>query len=163
MNNKKNGFTLVELLATLVILGIVLSITIVTVNGGFRSAKDKTEDVFVKTIEDALNIYIDSDAKRLNYNNEVGCIKKTHGSVKIYKASGSLSFNNVINSDYSPITASDLVNPANEGVSCNSMAPIEIYRDNDYVYYYKVAKNSFNCLLNSDGYITNLPKIDTCN
>ena len=41
----KKGFTLVELLATIVILGIVVGITMYSVNGGFKSAKEKTENV----------------------------------------------------------------------------------------------------------------------
>ena len=56
----KKGFTLIELIATITILGIVVGITIYAVNGGFDKAKKKSEDIFVKTLEDAINIYIDS-------------------------------------------------------------------------------------------------------
>ena len=54
MNEK--GFTLVELLATLVILGIVVGITIVGLNINYRETKQKTEEIFVSTLEDALNL-----------------------------------------------------------------------------------------------------------
>lgn len=156
----KKGFTLVELLATLVILGIVVGITIVGVNGGFRNAKEKTEDVFVKTLTDALDIYLDSDAKKLNYTIFSGCeVTKKLGTAKMYKATGNITFANIINSEYAPLIESDLVNPANKGVSCkrSDNIPVEIYRDSDYVYYYKVAKSSFTCLLDTEGYISNLP------
>ena len=156
---KKNGFTLVELLATLVILGIVMTITIITVSNSYGDAKTKTENVFIKTIEDALSIYLDSNAKELNYSTAVGDIRKSHGTVKLYKA-GNLTFQNVISSNYSPITASDLVNPANEKV-CTVGALVEIYKDEDYVYYYAVKKSNLGCLNNTSGedgsYITNLP------
>ena len=51
----RRGFTLVELLATLVILGIIMGIVIVSATGGFGNAKDKTEDAFVSTVEDAMD------------------------------------------------------------------------------------------------------------
>lgn len=166
MERKKNGFTLVELLATIIILGIVVGLTVVGTNGAFRNAKARTEDVFVKTLEDALDIYVDSDAKRLKFpdeNEEPICtINKTHKKgVKVYKAKDNVTFANVINSDYSPLVESEVVNPANEETKCSLGAAVSIYRDEDFVYYYKVAKSGFNCLLNTDGYISTLPS--TCN
>ena len=53
----RRGFTLVELLATLVLLGIIMGIVLVSINGNFGDAKNQTEDVFVSTIEDALDVY----------------------------------------------------------------------------------------------------------
>lgn len=168
MNNR--GFTLVELLATLVILGIVVGITLVTINGGFGNTKEKTEDVFVKTITDALDIYIDSDARNLTFNktSAVCTLNKTHKTgVKVYKTS--VTFLDVINSRFHPILRSDLVNPANKDSDNYQCFPevsgvidygtLNIYVDEDYVYYYKIKKADFKCL-NSTGYISNLP--DEC-
>ena len=153
----KKGFTLVELLATLVILGIVVGITIVSVTSSFRNAKDKTENVFVGTLEDALDIYLDSDARKLGFSTTKTCtLNKTRGSVNVYKSTNALTFKDIINSSYSSLVEQDLVNPANEKVACNSNVSVEIYRDDDYVYYYKVSKDNFGCLKNG-GYITNLP------
>ena len=155
MNRK--GFTLVELLATIVILGIVVGVTVVSINGIFGNTKKKTEDVFVKTLEDALNIYLDSDAHGLKFSNtEVCIIAKKHGNVKVYKSSDNLTFNDIINSRYSPLTESDIKNPANETVKCDLGAAVNIYRDGDYVYYYKVEKSNLKCLIDND-IITNLP------
>ena len=154
MNRK--GFTLVELLATLIILGIVIGITIVGVNGGFRNAKDKTEEVFIKTLTNALDIYLDSgDAKELEYS-PICTISKKLGTAQVYKAT--VSFKNVIDSEYAPLVEKDLVNPANLDVSCNasSSIPVDVYYDSDRVYYYRVAKSDFGCL-KTTGYITNLP------
>ena len=58
----KKGFTLVELLATLVIIGIVVGFTIVGINYNINNTKKKTEDIFIGTIKDAIKVYLDSDA-----------------------------------------------------------------------------------------------------
>lgn len=192
MNNK--GFTLVELLATLVILSIVIGITITTMNLNFRDTKEKTEDVFVDTIRDAIDVYLDSDAKSLSFtefkNNEGKdiCINKKYGEVNVKKVD--VTFDKVISSKYRPITEGDLVNPANEKVSCGEPNNIKltVYRDEDFVYYYSINKSEFaldgkdSCLLNNsskvketkkDEYgndiniyysdvISNLPEIKVC-
>ena len=170
MNRK--GFTLVELLATLVILGIVAGITIVSVSGIFKSTKDKSEDVFVDTIKDTMDMYLSSDAKKLSFDSENICsntISKTHGVVSVYKGQfqykdgeeikyRDINFGDVINSEFKPITEKDLVNPANEEVDCGSVSDItvNIYRDDDFVYYYSIDKDEFaenggiSCLLNDE-------------
>lgn len=165
MNRK--GFTLIELLATLVLLGIVTGITVFSVSGIFNNTKNKSEDAFVETIKDAMDIYLsgnnpkDSNGNKLNFTECSNKLNKTHGLVKVYKAS--TYFNSVINSEYRPISQGDLVNPANEEVSCKNADNIgvTIYRDDDYVYYYKIQKDAFGCLKKS-GVITNLPEGFDC-
>ena len=158
----RHGFTLVELLATLVVLGIIMGIVVVSVNGNFGDAKKQTEDVFVATIEDALDVYLDSDAKNLKFpykSEDSFCtLNKTHGSVSVFKSSTVVTFHDVINSTYHPIAQSDLINPANKDEVCanGSNIKVNIYRDSDYVYYYSVEKSEFDCL-NTSGKITNLP------
>ena len=93
----KKGFTLVELIATIALLGIVMGIAIYAASGGFSEAKNKTEDVFIKTLQDALNIYTDSDAKRLSFATSSTCsIEKRFGNANVYKNSTAITFNNVI-------------------------------------------------------------------
>ena len=160
----KKGFTLVELLATLVILAIVVGITVTSLSGNFKGTKEKTEGVFVKTIEDALNMYLDTDAKNIKHwtTSPVCTINKTHGARKVYKATDNLTFQDVIDSTYRPITINELVNPANkdsENYQCfknGNYGTLNVYRDDDYVYYYKINKSDFGCL-NTTGDITNLP------
>lgn len=162
MNNK--GFTLVELIATIVILALIMGICFAFALSAFGDAKEKTEDVFVDTIEDAMDIYLSSDGKELNFSTKCNnLLEKKSGNVEVYKAT--VKFLDVINSKYRPITQNDLVNPANKDVDCNNAnnISVNIYRDSDYVYYYSINKNSFGCLLNvneDDGYsslISNLP------
>ena len=155
----RRGFTLVELLATLVILGIVTSIVLIGINGGFNNAKDKTEDVFVKTVKDAMDIYLDSDAKKLNFSKTAVCtLNKTHGKSKVYKSSDNITLNSVINSEFHPITQDDLVNPVNSS-KCDKNTIVNIYRDEDYVYYYEI-DGDMGCLINTNN-ISILP--EECN
>lgn len=155
----RRGFTLVELLATLVILGIVTSIVLIGINGGFNNAKDKTEDVFVKTVKDAMDIYLDSDAKKLNFNKVAICtLNKTHGKSKVYKSNDNITLNSVINSEFHPISENDLVNPVNSN-KCDKNTVVNIYRDDDYVYYYEI-DSDMGCLINTNS-ISILP--EECN
>ena len=166
MNNK--GFTLVELLAVIVVLAIVAGITFGIINVNFGKTKEKTEEVFVDTIMDAMDMYLSSDAKGLDFSDDPcpNKIEKKHGNATVYKVD--TSFLAVINSTYHPITQSDLINPANKNVSCNNAGniSISIYRDSDYVYYYKIDKSEFGCLLNISGeyssVISNLPEGFEC-
>ena len=157
----KRGFTLVELLATLIILGLIVSLTIVGINTSVNKAKEKTENVFVGSVRDALRMYIDSDAKRLSFDTSSFCtISKTHGNVNVYKATDELTFTAVLDSKYVPLTKNEFLNPANKDTDryeCSDNGTLEIYRDEDYVYYYKISKSSLGCLNDEDGYITNLP------
>ena len=161
MNRK--GFTLVELIATIVVLGLIMSVVLIGVNGGFGRAKDKSEDVFVGTIKDAMDIYLDStiDVKEdlKDFTKCDGTIDKTYGSVNVYEAT--ITFDEVINSQYYPITQADLVNPVNETkCALGKDIIVNIYRDADYVYYYSIDKDEFNCLLNDENKVKEYDEYD---
>lgn len=159
----KKGFTLIELLLTFIILGVVLGISVYSINAIFGNAKGKTEEVFIGTIKDSLDIYLTSrQAKGLTFNHTCSSsLTKTYGVATVYKAT--TTFKSVIDSEFKPITQKDLVNPNNEEKKCNDANNIliDIYRDSDYVYYYKVNMSSFGCLTQND-IISNLPEGFVC-
>lgn len=157
----KKGFTLVELLATLIVLGLVVGLVVTGLSLDVKKTKEKAEQVFVETIEDALEMYIDSDAKNLTFSQSPICSvnKSLKTDVNIYIVNRSVSLRDVIQSKYSPLNVKDFVNPNNEKVECYLDSEVYIFRDEDYVYYYNVLKDDINCLtLDLDGAITNLPE-----
>lgn len=165
MNNK--GFTLVELLATLVILALVVGLSLSAFNFNFGNAKKKTEEVFVDTLRDAVDTYLSSEFGNLKSYDECPkpLEKKYNTNVRVYKVKDKITFKDIIDSDYKPITESDLINPANEE-KCNINAVINVYRDEDYIYYYSIDKNGLGCLKSVSGdydnVISNLPKGYSC-
>ena len=168
MNNE--GFTLIELLSTLIILGIVIGITIVSLNIDFGETKEKTEEVFVDTLRDAIDMYLSSEFGNLKIGGQCSktILKKHNSAVKVYKVKknngSSIKFSDVISSKYKPLVESEFFNPANEK-KCEKNIVINVYRDEDFVYYYSVNKSTLKCLKNIggeyDNVITNLPKVDT--
>lgn len=169
MNNK--GFTLVELLATIIVLSLVVGISVGVMNVNLGKTKEKTEEVFVDTIKDAVDMYLSSNPSELKFidlcSNK---LNKKYGEIKVYKArkndATSITFQDVISSKYVPLTKSEFVNPANEDVACNVNAEIDIYRDDDFVYYYSIDKSNLSCLKNIGGeyktVISNLPEGYSC-
>lgn len=57
MKNNRLGFTLVELLATIVLLGIVTGITGYAITNLIKSSKEKDYELLVGEIKDAIEIY----------------------------------------------------------------------------------------------------------
>lgn len=114
MNRK--GFTLVELLAVLVALGLVLGIGAFSISSIVTRSKEKSEDAFVETIKDAMDVYISSPDKPTVFSNKC---KKTmtrdDGTTytAVYEWTDNKSIYSVVNSGYKPINKNQLVNPAN--------------------------------------------------
>ena len=73
---KKNGFTLVELLSTIVILGIVVSVTVYIVMKNINKAKEDAELITYNNIKSAAKVYNDEVASYWNTkdNYEYSCI-----------------------------------------------------------------------------------------
>ena len=143
MNRK--GFTLVELLATLVVLSIVMGISIVGILGSLENAKKKTEKEFLTQLSNSVDAYITMCLSKYNVNksscqeftkfpnmsnslsdpNRFGVIVKSNNrSVNVYKSSQTINFTNILNENI--LVENDLVNPVNS-VSCKDGSEIIIY------------------------------------
>lgn len=140
MNNK--GFTLVELLATIAILGILSTITIVTVNTYYNKSKENAVIAFEKNITDYVDTYISMYGSRNMYSNYTNA-KKCYILTDSEKCNDvnieytSINFNLLRDKD---IINGELINPSSN-VKCED-GNITIYRDDDYVYCFIVEENS---------------------
>lgn len=62
---KNKGYTLVELLAVFVILGIIIMISVPAITGVINSSKDKSYDEQVKILENAARTYMSENSALL--------------------------------------------------------------------------------------------------
>lgn len=154
MNNK--GFTLMELLATIVVLGLVTTFTIVTIVNLFDEGKKKAEEAFAKQIEGYIEDYIAMYNKNINFTSEQTAYKchpdesnptqNICDPVIVEKSTGN-NFLNIIDI----IVGKELINPKTEQKCTNVGSSLTVYRDEDFVYCFKLDVPS--CLTNN---------IDTC-
>lgn len=143
MNRK--GFTMIELLAVIIVLGLVFTITFPNLTSAFKSGKLKSEEAFVNRVSEAVDSYVTLNSSDITFNN-YGEGTKTYGgqehTVTIYI--GTIYVNNIISAGI--ISANDYKNPNNEETNCSTNLPIEVYRDSDFVYCHKIPKTSIDCL-----------------
>lgn len=147
MNRK--GFTLVELLATIVILGLLTTVTITTVTSYYEKSKTKSEEAFRKQLTKTIESYITLEGSSKTY--------ASYGTYYKCRNSGDGTVCDATSLSYATTTLDEVndakltnnnnfTNPSNEQ-ECNPSTPITIYRDSDYVYCF-VAE--FDCLTEVD-------------
>ena len=166
MNNK--GFTLIEMLATIVILAIVGGIATVSVISIINTSKLKSEKVFVDKVSNLIDDYLDLYKPTKSTGNEYEFKKcansdcsntKTVTAVQVIKADGDGSVSPVHLIDLICIIEKEkLINPKNKQQCLNGNGPeIKVYRDEEYVYYYYVDLRG-NCdISDENGIINTLP------
>lgn len=175
MGNK--GFTLVELLATIVIIGIVMGIAVNGVIHYIHTSKLKSEKIFVDKIENALKSYLAVKGSSLTEQEDLPvlyrkCLKvgEEGGStnsckdVKV-KNFGTINLSVITKSDdefeaSSSYSKEDLINPKNnENCLSGSDPNIRVFRDDDFVYYYYLDLKDSSCDIDvSNQIVSNLPK-----
>lgn len=149
MNRK--GFTLIELLAVIVVLGLVLLISVPIISDAYTKSKIKSEEVFVDRLTQAIDSYVklNSDTMSFSCNSDRCEGTKTVNEKDTYNITyqmGTITINDIINDGI--LTQKDFVNAGNnnKNVSCEPNAEVEVYKDSDFVYCYKVHKDSLGCL-----------------
>lgn len=174
MNNK--GFTLVEILAAIVILGLVMGIGVSGVTSFINNSKKKSEEIFVGKFKSAVIEYLDLYGMRMSVSEEDkykfnkciknNCYNETTGEYvpdTFYEVSvdvlSDLSVSELI--DKKILAKSSIVNPRNKKECFSSTYPnIRVFRDNDYVYYFYVdlSGSNTNCeISNENAIISTLP------
>ena len=142
MGNK--GFTLVELLATVVILGLVLGIGTYSVVGTINNAKNKNEEIFVDRISEVIYEYIELKGLSLGkiagreYNFDK-CLNSdcSYKDASVLYELNSINISTLVSEGL--IDGESMINPANKKECFDGVDPlVRIFKDSDYVYYYYV-------------------------
>lgn len=147
MNRK--GFTLIELLAVLVVLGIVLVISIPSITDAYKNSKIKSEEAFVQRLTQTIDSYVKLNSDEITFDITGTGTKIENGSkYTITYQKGIVEVNKIIKSKI--LTEKDFINAGNKDVPCNTNTEIEVYKDSDFVYCYKMPITNLTCL--SDNY-----------
>lgn len=150
----RRGFTLIELLAVIVVLGLVLTISIPSITDAYKNSKIKSEEAFLERLSQTIDSYVKLNSDKITFK-QAGTATKTENettySVDIKKGTiknEDIKIQNII--DDNLISSTDFVNAGNKEVPCNTNAVVEVYKDSDFVYCYKMPIDNLNCL--SDNY-----------
>lgn len=174
MNNK--GFTLIEVLATVVIIAVVMGIATTGVIKVINNSKKSSEKVFTDKLATYIESYINLYGSSLSTNTN----KTTYTFEKCKKVNddGSCQEDNPVTStayelesfDLIKITKTDpviisedkIVNPKNKQKCLTSKNPsVRVFKDSDYIYYYytDLSGSNTSCDISDDNaIITNIPK-----
>ena len=94
---KQNGFTLIELVMVILVLGIIATITVPTVNSIIKDSKEKSYNSQIKMIEDTARTYMSKHSLELpsQSSGSSACI-----TVEKLKKDGLLSNDDILNPNY---------------------------------------------------------------
>jgi len=176
MNNK--GFTLVEVIMTLVILSLIMGIAVYGIMGTINNSKNKGEEIFVEKLMTAIDEYVGLKGSSLSADGtseyefgkcyESGCYdvesdsylegendEKTYYLVKAKKLE-SIKVSDLIAEGL--LDEDSIVNPSNDKKCFVTKDPeIKFFKDSDYVYYYYVdlRGNNTDCEISGKNAIIN--------
>ena len=173
MNNK--GFTLVELLATIVIIGLIMGIATTSAISTINNSKKKSEKVFVDKLATAIESYININGSQSSeitgtevqfekcrrVNDDNTCLEGTSKTVEVTELTP-FNLKDITTGDTATISEDKIVNPSTKEKCLNGTNPeVRLFKDDDYVYYYYVdlSRNNTSCNISDENSIvTNIPK-----
>ena len=124
---RKNGFTLVELLAVIVVLAILITVATPNIMGLLNKEKDKTSDIVVNNLKDAA----------VSYAKEQISLKKLHLSSCTFEIKDENTAKNNISAGGKCVKAYSVNDLKNNGTfedkqsSCDKNKNIYIYKYNN--------------------------------
>ena len=170
MNNK--GFTLVELLATIVLISVVMGIATYSVINVINASKEKSEKIFVDKLGTSIQSYISAQGSKMNIKKSFAtkiikcrfdtnpCDDKYKTEVSLYELE-TITLSQITEDGYKTIDKEKIVNPkTKENCLLNGKNPqIRVFRDSDRVYYYYMSLSSDNNSCHIDNTIKpNIPE-----
>lgn len=158
MNNK--GFTLVEMLAVVVILAVIMGIATNGVIGYINTSKEKSEKIFVNKLATSIESYLSlkggslskvESGVRGNFIKNNG--RGTEKDVGFYEIR-SFSLIEIVSENL--VDQDSLINPKNKQKCFNNGYPsVRVFKDSDFVYYYYVDLSSNSCSIERNNWIVN--------
>ncbi len=148
MKLNKKGFTLIELIAVIVIIALLFMFVVPNFSKYLEASRQKSEEIFYGEIENIINNYVSLYKSELELDTSV--VKKiskedsllgTSYDVKVYRYkylsigniySSNISFSNII--DKGILNEGEFVNPNGNIKYDKDSSTFTVYRDSDYVY-----------------------------
>ena len=138
MKLNKKGFTLIELIAVIVIIALLFMFVVPNFSKYLEASRQKSEEIFYGEIEDTINNYVslykselELDTSVVKKMSKVDSLLGTSYDVKVYRYEDT-PFNKLIDSGI--LNEGEFVNPNGNIKYDKDSSTFTVYRDSDYVY-----------------------------